>query len=234
MGRNFNVGDIFGEAWRLIEDARRDVQIFIVVVGGLGLLGIMFGFSEVSNPTAGFGYRISTSDGAGSSAFELLSAAVSVVAGYLLLTRYLAARGRLHEGGTRFWHYIVMVILSGIAIAIGFVFVIIPGVILLVRWSAASGFVIGAREGIIASLGASWEATKGHSGPIFLAGLLFFIVVVVGGIVLAGVLGAISAQFAAIAASFLEAFMNAVGLAFGIAIYCLVHDDTQEIGEVFS
>ncbi len=233
MEREIRVSDILAEVSRLVGDTRRDVGTFIVVIGGLGVLGVLLGFSEVSDPAVGFGVRVDTFEGPGSAAFSLVSSIVSVVAGYLLLTRYLAARGRMHEGGTRFWHYIAMAILSGLAIAVGLIFLLVPGLFLAVRWSAASGFVIGAREGIIGSLRASWEATKGHGGQIFLAGLVLLIAIIAAGVV-AGIFAAISANLGAIVGAFLEASVNAVLLAFGIAVYCLVHRDAREIGEVFS
>jgi hypothetical protein len=235
MDRQVDFGNILQGTISLLGDSARAVAIYVAIVGGLGLLGVVSGLSEVDTSEFGFNYGFVFNNQTPllTSLFDLFSTVVGVVAGYWLLTCYLAARGRF-PGENRFWHYLGMAILSAIAIAIGFVFVIVPGIILMVRWSAASGFVIGARDGVIDSLSASWHATRGHSWPIFFAGL----VLVIGLLVLLGVLTALFGLFGVLVAAgvdaIAEAFLSTVAMAMGIAIYCLVHDDAAEVGEVFA
>jgi hypothetical protein len=156
------------------------------------------------------------------------------VGGYWLITRFLAARGRYVEGPTRFWAYLGMGILSVIAIVFGLILLIVPGLILLVRWSAASGFVVGNRQGVTESLSASWQATRGRGWSIFAAGLLFFIGLSIAGGVIGAATGAISMTVNGAVSVFVQAFGSAATIALGIAIYMLVHDDTRELGEVFA
>jgi len=143
-------------------------------------------------------------------------------------------RNRIVKQENRFWLYLGMTILSTIGLIIGFILLIIPGIILAVRWSAASGFLVSGREGVIDSLKASWEATRGNGLTIFLAGLVLFIVLVLIIGIITGVISFVNVTLGGIVGSLLEAFTNAIMPAFGVAIYCLVQNDGEQLEEVFS
>ena len=66
-------------------------------------------------------------------------------------------------------------IVSGLGIMVGFIFLIVPGIILALMWSVAVPAMVEERLGIIASLGRSRALTKGSRGSIFLMGLAMFI-----------------------------------------------------------
>lgn len=229
-----NVGGFFAETVSLVRGSLTDTGLYVLVVGGLGAIGVFFGLAESTATTVGFGYSVDANDSPASALFGLVSAVVSVVAGYWLLTRFLAARGRLQEGGWRFWTYLGMSILSVLGVVLGLILLIVPGVILMIRWSAASGFVIGRREGVIDALGESWRATKGHSWAIFFAAILMFLAVIVAGGVVGGIAGVLGQLPVGIASAFVEAAAGAVFMAFGIAIFCLVQDDTGQLAETFA
>ena len=234
MERDISVGNILGETGTLISETARETLFYLAVIGVLGAAGVWLGWTEVAVSSVGFGFGASFDRGMTSGLYELAASIVSIVANYLLLRRYLAARGRLHEGGERFWAYLGMLILSTIGLVIGFLLLIVPGFILLVRWSAASGFLIGSRSGIVDSLRASWDATSGHGWAIFLAGLVLVIGLgIVGGIAGAS-LSLAGPELLGTATSLANALNNVVFLAFGIAIYSLVHDDGREFEDVFA
>jgi hypothetical protein len=234
MERDFGIGDVIGATGALLSDTWRDTLLYVLGIGGLTAAGHWFGLSEQSEFSFGFGFMINANAGLTSALFELAAAIASVVAGYWLLTRMLVARGRFRDGDGRFWHYLGMSILSGIAMVVGFLLLIVPGTILMVRWSAASGFVIDGREGVTDSLAASWRATKGHSWAIFFAGLIIAVSLIVAG----GLFGLttfwLGETAVGMVSAFLEAFAGAVFLAVGIGIYCLVHDGSEELEEVFA
>ena len=127
-----------------------------------------------------------------------------------------------------------MSILSWLGIVVGLLLVIVPGLILLVRWSAATGFVIGRRQSVVEALGSSWDATKGYSWAIFLAAGLMFLAVAVAGGVVGGVFGILGELPLGVASAFVEAAAGAVFVAFGIAIFNLVADDTEQLAETFA
>ncbi len=168
MNNEATITGIFAELTAVLADARRDLALYTLVIGGLSAAGVLAGLTETTTGTINYGFSVDASDTTASALFDLVALVVSVVGTYLLLTRYLAvaraaARARQpllalyrHGSCSRHSHWCSASML-----------LLVPGFIMLVRWSAASGFVIGAGEGVTASLGASWNATRGHSWTIF-------------------------------------------------------------------
>jgi len=237
MERKPDFSGIFGETFALIGDGAKGVLLFVVVIAGLNTALIALGFVPQSDDLGSFnmGVMIDADDGAVAGLFQLGIAVVTVIGSYLLLSHFLETRGRLPSRETRIWAYVGMTILSALGMVLGLILLIVPGVILAVRWSAASGFLIGNRTGVTESLSASWQATKGHSWPIFGAAVVMVIILMV----VAGVFGAIAGVLGSVAAiaavtSIADAAGTALFLAFGIAVYLLVHADSGELGEVFS
>lgn len=63
-------------------------------------------------------------------------------------------------------------LLSGLAIAVGLVFLIVPGVILMVLLAVVGPVTVIERPGVIAAMTRSRELVKGSGGPVF--GLILF------------------------------------------------------------
>lgn len=98
---------------------------------------------------------------------------VGVVMGYFLTIKLidmadLAPLGRQAGLGT----YFGMSIVIGLATVAGLLLLIVPGLYLSVRWSAAYGFALISDEKTSDALGQSWRATEEHFWPIALALLL--------------------------------------------------------------
>lgn len=237
MQRDTDVGGFLGQTFDLIGRNAREIAIYVIVLGAANAFGLIFGFVDDSDTfsSLGFDFEYTSAMGFGAALYQFGVAVLSVVASYLLLQSILANSGRLRETTTRIWAYVGMVILAFLGMAIGFMLLIVPGIILAVRWSASSGFLIGARKGITESLSASWDATRGHSWPIFFAGLILGIglaiisAVLVGSLTFAG-----TSVVVASIASLIDAASNALFLVFGLAVYMLVHDDSEHTAEVFS
>lgn len=87
---------------------------------------------------------------------------------------------------------IVVGILAGIGIAIGFVLIIIPGLILLTIWAVVGPAVVIDRTGVFGAFGRSRELVRGHGWAVFAVIVFFFIVVAIGQAVVRGLAGAIS------------------------------------------
>lgn len=237
MARDASVGGILSELVSVLRTSTRDFAIYTLVVGGMTAFGALAGLTETAAGTLEYGFQVDASDSAASGAFEFLAAAISIFGTYLLLARMLAAGGSLRATGGRFWHYFGTYILSIIAVVLGLFLVIVPGIVLLVRWSAASGFVIGAGEGVTGSLSASWNATRGHGWAIFLAS----IILLVGIVACYGLVGAIASipgvggSVVDVLAAFVEAVAGGLFAAFGIAIYnrC-ANEGAQGLSEIFA
>ena len=234
MQQEAGFGRIFAELFAILSRAGREVALYTVVVGGATALGVLTGLTEQTPNALNYGFSVDASDSPQGALFQLLVLVLNVVATYLLLKRFLAAAGRSHDERNRFWGYVGMSILMAIGIVFGLLLLIVPGVILLVRWSASSGFLLGAGQGVTESLTSSWHATKGHGWPIFFAGIVMFI----GVMVVAGVLGALAviggSTLVELVSALVEAAAGAVFAAFGIAIYSMVHDDAREVSAVFA
>ena len=233
MQKEVSFGGIFRALASLLSGSSREVALFTLVVGGLTAAGIVSGMTEPTSGTVDFGFMVDDTSSPASALFDLVSAVVGVVANYLLIKRFVAVTGQ-NDSGNRFWPYVGMAILSAIGIVLGMILLIVPGIILLVRWSAASGYLIGEGQGVTESLSSSWSATKGHSWPIFFAGLVLFLGVAIAAGMIGGILGVISTTAVNAVSAFLEAVSSAIFSAFGIAIYSLVRNDSRQLNEVFA
>lgn len=237
MQREKNFSGFFGSAFDIVGANLAAIVIYTLVVGGINGTGMALGLIDVNDNIGGFNVGATFEQGQdiASVLFTLAGAAVAVVGAFFLLAQYLRSEGRLTSTETRVWAYIGMVLLSGIGYIFGFLLLVIPGIILLVRWSASSGYLIGQREGIIDSLKASWDATRGYSWPIFFAGLVLGIMVsIVVGIFVAASAYIGNAVIFGFIASLADAASNAIYYAFGIGVYRLVNDVSAETAEVFS
>jgi uncharacterized membrane protein len=115
----------------------------------------------------------------GSSLFSLVAGAFFQVGQTRLWLE--AARGRaslasLVSGGDRLLSMIAFNVMVGVAVTLGSLLCIVPGVILGVGLSMGSFFVVDAEMGPIEAMRASWAVTKGQKwsvlGFLLLAGLI--------------------------------------------------------------
>jgi hypothetical protein len=73
-------------------------------------------------------------------------------------------------------------ILAGLGIGIGFVLLIVPGLILLTFWSVVAPVTVLERPGVFSAFGRSWELVRGHGWAVFGTIVLVFLLVIVAGI----------------------------------------------------
>jgi len=81
-----------------------------------------------------------------------------------------------------------LAIVAGIAIAIGFVLIIIPGLILLTIWAVAAPVMVIEHPGVFAALGRSRELVRGHGWQVFGTLVLVFLLLIVVGVLISAVL----------------------------------------------
>lgn len=81
--------------------------------------------------------------------------------------------------------------LRGIGTAIGFLLLIVPGVILLTIWAVAAPVVVLERSGVLRAFTRSLELVRGNFWPVLGAIVLFFLIVIVVNAILAAVGAAI-------------------------------------------
>ena len=99
--------------------------VFIVAMAGLGSLLDISGQADGSGGTFGLN-------------------AAGLVAGFFLSLAMLGRSGLMSEDGRpRFGAYFGLSILSGLGILMGFILLLVPGLLLLIRWLPAFGFLLG-------------------------------------------------------------------------------------------
>ena len=86
-----------------------------------------------------------------------------------------------------FWQLLGVSIVAGIGIVIGFILLIIPGLILLTLWSVAIPAAVLEKPGVFASLGRSRELVRGHGWQVFGVIVLAFLITV-GVSIVAGII----------------------------------------------
>jgi uncharacterized membrane protein len=88
--------------------------------------------------------------------------------------------GTLFMGGDQFPAMLGVYFIMGFGILLGTLLLVVPGVLLAFGWSLAPLYVADQKMGAIAALKASWEATKGQKGKLFVLGVLSFLIVIAG------------------------------------------------------
>jgi hypothetical protein len=75
---------------------------------------------------------------------------------------------------------ILVGIVAGVGIVVGFLLVIVPGLILITIWSVAAPVVVLERPGVFAALGRSRELVRGNGWQVFgVIFILFFLILIV-------------------------------------------------------
>src|SRR6185312_14511833 len=79
-------------------------------------------------------------------------------------------------------------ILASIGIAIGFVLIIVPGLILLTFWSLIVPHIVIGGSGALDSFGRSWRTVRGHAWNVFGTFIVVFLILIAVQIVLSVIL----------------------------------------------
>ena len=77
---------------------------------------------------------------------------------------------------------IAVSILAGLGIGIGFLLLIVPGLILLTFWSVLAPVTVIERPGVFKAFGRSWELVRGYGWPVFGTIVLVFLLVIAASI----------------------------------------------------
>ena len=78
-----------------------------------------------------------------------------------------------------FWPLVGASILAGIGIGIGFILLIIPGLILMVIWAVVAPVIVLERPGVFAAFGRSRELVRGNGWNVFAVIVIVFLAVAV-------------------------------------------------------
>ena len=116
-----------------------------------------------------------------------VTTAATVYANYTIVASLLGELGLMPDGyRTRpFWAMLGLSILTSLGTVIGFMLLIVPGVLLLVRWSLCVPVLIGEETGVFEAMARSWQETKGRFWPIFGVFVTIYAVALLAGAVFA-------------------------------------------------
>jgi hypothetical protein len=112
---------------------------------------------------------------------------------------------------------IVFGILFGIAVGIGFILLIIPGLVLLTFWCVGAPAIVVEREGPIGAFGRSWNLVRGDAWSVFAALLVILIIVIVIQFILAAIATPIS-DGAIVIASIISTVITAPIFAIAVSV----------------
>lgn len=112
---------------------------------------------------------------------------------------------------------IVFGILFGIAVGIGFLLLIIPGLILITFWCVGAPAIVVEREGPIGAFGRSWRLVRGDAWSVFAALLVILIIVIVIQFILAAIATPIS-DGAILVASIISTIITAPIFALAVSV----------------
>lgn len=140
----------------------------------------------------------------------------------------------------RFFTFLGTSIVVGLAEGVGLVLLLIPGIMIMLRWLLAPTFVLARGMGVGESLNASRDATAGHRwsilGALVLTGIIigipFMVLIPVAGGVMAFATLAWNSPIALVALAMgavAGVFFNAVHL----GIYATLSGDQDRLGDVF-
>lgn len=210
MERSITVGDIFAETTLLFGE---NIGLTLGSIAGLTILNVLL--DQMPGNGASFG------------------GIVSIGVQYWLIRQALERRDRL-DGRAGFGSLFGLNLLSGLAIIAGVLLLIVPGIYLMARWSAADAALLSEGEGVSAALGKSWEMTASHIWPILGALLVVYVPVFGVSFALAFTMG----DTIPLVTSGITNLLIFTGVAFawlmGVAIYTLLEPKTDTLAEVFA
>jgi hypothetical protein len=157
--------------------------------------------------------------------------------------RNVLVRERMVDPSTpaRFGAYMGVSVLVLLGIAFGFALLIVPGILLALRWALAANFTLTREMGLREALEASRDASNGHRGEIFGAYVVFGLAVYAPLLVLIPIAGGFDAFNSTDPGTVLGAmrvawstFMEMAGLALGIGLFSILVGRDGHLSEVFA
>jgi len=152
----------------------------------------------------------------------LLTFVVGIVSAYFALEVMLRKTGlATRDSGDAFVPFLILSILSMLGVMLGMILFVLPGLIIMARWSIAQPLLIARGDKPKQALAESWELTKGSEFQILIAFLVLLIlplaVMIAGGALFdrTDVVGIVVSQLG-------KSAMSVLALAMYIALYALI------------
>jgi uncharacterized membrane protein len=228
-GREFRIGPIFTRSWSIYA---ANFLIFTLVAIVAALPSLLGGDAE-----SGLGVV------RGFIAFILSVIFYFVAQAVILYGAFQAMRGRnvvIGEGVgrafSRFFSLVCIAILVGLGVFIGFLLLIIPGIILALRWAVAVPACVVENKGPLTSMRRSAELTKGHRWTIFGIWVLLVVAAIVVAIIASVVagFGLITAPIGlgrALLGGAISLILTAIITAYSYVLNAMIYHDLRSVKE---
>jgi len=163
VGSSYSNG--WGKLWKYFP------ELFLI-----GIITVVIGI-----PAGIGGWAVGNAGATGTLSFLgfIYSILISGPVGYGVSFAYLkAARGDkleikdMFEAFRNYWNVVLASLLVGVIVAIGFVLLIIPGIILACKLAFTPYLVVERKMEVFEAVQESWRMTNGHAWKVFLIGLL--------------------------------------------------------------
>jgi len=212
--RELKIGKIIDKTLGVLERNAMPVAIFVLVLTAASLPITYVSVASKAPLTAAGG--------------QLLQSVVGIVCSYFLLMAMMRRTGLQSASGEDvFLPYLGMSILSALAVMLGVIALVLPGLFLMVRWSIAQPVIVARGGGVMASLGESWERTRGNEFPIFVAALAL-LVPAIAVIIAVSVLFEETNLVRMVVAQLASSGITGVFLGMGVALYGLIVGGSSE------
>ena len=153
---------------------------------------------------------------------ELLKTVVGFVCGFFLLVAMVRRTGlQSRTDQDVFLPYLGMSLLSMLAVMLGMIAIVLPGLFLMTRWSIAQPLLVAQGGGAMASLGESWDRTRGNEFPIFAAAFVVLLLPIAV-IIAAGSFFGEGSLAGLVVTQLATSAISMVLLAMGTALYGLI------------
>ena len=206
--RELKIGKIIDKTLGVLEVSAMPAAIFVLVLTAASLPITYVSVISKAPLTAAGG--------------QLLQTVVGIVCSYFLLVVMVRRTGlQSRTGEDVFLPYIGLSILSALAVMLGVLALILPGLFLMVRWSIAQPVLLARGGGVMASLGESWERTRGNEFPIFVAALAL-LVPALAVIIAVSVFFEETSLVRMAVSQIASSAISAIFLAMGVALYGLI------------
>lgn len=214
MDAKLDVGRILQGTTRTLSSNAGAAAAYVVVLGAIGSVIDLYGASA-----------------------NIVSTVASVAGGFLLLRAMLLREGLLEPGPAgRFGAYFGLSLLSGLAILLGLVVLVVPGIVLIVRWLPAYAILLSEDTKVTEALSRSWDVTRPQFWPILAAVLIVLVFGAAAAAIYASsdMTAAVPLEAAMIAGNVALSLVSAVFTALGVAVYQLLGAKAETLGEVFA
>lgn len=237
MNREATLSNLLNQTFAEISQNGRLIAIYLAIIVPIGAVSNYF--QGPSSGSFGFdiGFRLTESLIA-QGALAVIAVTATFIMGVALNFWLYAGmvKQTASPGFARFLPWVGIYILASLGIIFGFVLLIVPGVILIVRWTITLPLVIEGRMPAMDTFGASWDRTKECAWSIFGGLVILFILFSILSTIVAGGAIAIGGAFgigAAAITALSEAVSTVLFTAFAVGAYRLLDDNTDALTEVF-